>query len=214
MSICNIVSKNSKLEGFLFNHLKTIDELNNDIPTIIIGWEYTKQLVGDKYKLSILEKKITDNLFWTFEKTEKRIDYEQDISNFIKYSLKQKDSNIKYQYINVLISKYKIIKKILKLLNSNFHLYIYIKNNSFIYILHNNTVYGLDFNMIDYLGIDRKKIYKRLYGKNNEIFFSDKFLNKEIRENISSAKIIPLLYKLNGGNNTGQNDNNSGVCEN
>lgn len=199
MPIGNIVSKNGgHFNDSLFNTSNDVNISKNGLPTIIIGWELTKELLSQTYKLSILEKKVDANLYWTFSKTEKRVDYDKDISFFIKICLKNTEEHTNYQYINLLIERYNCIKKILKILSSKKQLNIYIKNNSFIYIAKDDDVYGIDMNTIDYLGIDRKKIYKRLYNNNNEITFSDKFLDKEVRENINNNKIIPMLYKNNG----------------
>ena len=75
--------------------------------------------------------------------------------------------------------------------------YIYIYKNSFIYALIGGIVIGIDLNTIDYLDINRKRIYNILYKGNNDIFFSDDFLDKEIRMNINNKqKIIPYLYAI------------------
>ena len=51
--------------------------VDNSLPTLIVGWKKTKELFGDK--VSILHKKIEDNLYWTFNEGERKVDYETDI---------------------------------------------------------------------------------------------------------------------------------------
>ena len=54
-------------------------------PILIIGLEEAKKHASS---FSILQKQISDNIFWTFGKREKRTDYEKDIESFQEYVLK------------------------------------------------------------------------------------------------------------------------------
>ena len=81
-------------------------------------------------------------------------------------------------------------------LNNEHKNYIYVKNNSFIYILNENSIYGLDLNTIDFLNIERKKIYRRLYSNNNEIHFNEDIIPKNLRKEIKNNKIIPFIIKI------------------
>lgn len=196
MSICNIIANtNAREDQFIF-YTDDIKNIKNGIPTLIIGWEKAKQLFKETKKLSILDKKIDDNLFWTFSKTENRVEYEVDMSRFIKIAIEKIEKNIEYEYINILTTSYNKIKKLLEILYSNNKSYIYIKNNSFVYIFNRDIVYGIDLNSIDYLCINRKKIYKKLYGLMNDVFFSTDFINKNIINNITNSSIIPKLKML------------------
>lgn len=195
MFIGNIVSETKLNRSELFNYSTSLEDIDRSIPTLIIGWNFSKKIVDNK-KLNILTKTIEDNINWTFTKRERRIDYEKDLNIFIKKSLKNVEILVNYKYINLLTCGYSDIKNLLKKLNKNNTNYIYIYRNTFIYICVNNYVFGLDFNIIDYLNIDRKKIYKHLYSTKNILFFSDDFLMNEIKENIENNKIIPYLYAV------------------
>ena len=56
--------------------------VNNEakIPTLIIGYKNAQNICGD---LKVTEKKIGNNLWWTFSKRERRIDYEPDLNKFL-----------------------------------------------------------------------------------------------------------------------------------
>lgn len=200
MYLANIVSENYIQENNLLNFVKSLNEIDKRVPTLIIGWGFSKLLFPDR-KLNILTKRIEDNISWTFTKRERRIEYEKDTKSFIMNILKNAEKKINYQYLNILTCSIYDIKNLIKnLINSDIS-YIYIHRNSFIYIYNNGNVIGIDFNMIDYLNIDRKKVYKYLYHGKNIVFFSDNFLNDDVRENINNNKIIPYLYLIQDDRN-------------
>ena len=94
MFLGNIVSEvDIKVDG-LFFVTNNIENVIKDIPTLIIGWDLTKRLFSEKTKLSILEKQIDKNLFWTFTKKERRIDFEIDFKNFIEKTIITSDKTI------------------------------------------------------------------------------------------------------------------------
>jgi hypothetical protein len=196
MFLGNIVSEQPIIQDGLFYNTNTLEDVDINIPTLIIGWDFSKRLFISK-KLSILDKNIDKNISWTFSRKEKRIDYEKDLKFFIKNSLIQAEKRVNYKYINVLTQKYTSIKNIVKKLTSNEHCYIYIYKNSFIYAYFSGTIIGLDFNSIDYIQVERKKVYKILYSNGNKVIFNDDFLPSDIRESIDNKqRIIPYLYAI------------------
>lgn len=195
MYIGNIVSENEIKLTTGFNVVSDINNIISGIPTLIIGWGLVKTIYGDN-KPSILEKQINELTYWEFSKREKRVDYESGINIFITTCFEHIVNNLNYEFIDVLTIKYKTIKKLLLFLNNEHKNYIYVKNNSFIYILNENSIYGLDLNTIDFLNIERKKIYRRLYSNNNEIHFNEDIIPKNLRKEIKNNKIIPFIIKI------------------
>lgn len=197
MYLGNIVSETPIRENKLFNITNNLTNIDREIPTLIVGWDFSKRIFSGTTKLSILDKKIDKNTNWTFTKKEKRIDFEKDISFFMKDSIKSIESRVKYKYINILTANYSEIKKIIKRLISQEVCYIYINKNSFVYAYLGDIIIGIDLNFIDFLSIDRKKIYRLLYSNKNEVFFNEDFLSTEVRENIdNNQKIIPYLFAI------------------
>lgn len=196
MYLANIVTETKIENNGLFNITNNLENIDREIPTLIIGWDLSKRLFTGK-KLSIIEKKIDNKISWTFTKREKRIDFEKDLSIFVKNTLISLDNVVKYQYVNILTVKYNFIKKLIEKMTSVEVSYIYICKNSFIYVYFDNKIIGIDFNFIDFLNIDRKKVYRILYSNGNNLFFSDDFLKREIRENLDgNNKIIPYLQAI------------------
>jgi hypothetical protein len=196
MFLGNIVSEKPIKVNGLFYITNDITTINREIPTLIIGWDFSKRILPNK-NLSIIEKRIEEFLFWTFSKKEKRIEYEKDLKIFVKSCINAVEKKVKYQYINLLTVKCDDIKKIIKNMTSREVWSIYIYKNSFIYGYSNNRIIGVDLNIIDYLGINRKKVYKILYSNGNKVIFSDDFLTSEIKENVyNNQKIISYLYSI------------------
>lgn len=163
-------------------------------PVLIVGIDLAKKYIEN---FSILDKKVNDNLFWTFKKTEKRVDFENDINYFYNYIIYNISRNIKYYYINILDLKYNKIKKLYNILFSGERKYIYISNNMF-YILYNDAVLGISISILEYIKIDIKKIFKKLYSnKNNIICTNASDCVKSIKTEIGNKKyVIPYFMSI------------------
>jgi len=163
-------------------------------PVLIVGIDLAKKYIEN---FSILDKKVNDNLFWTFKKTEKRVDFENDINYFYNYIINNISSNIKYYYINILNLKYSKIKKLYNILFSGERKYIYISNNMF-YILYNDAILGISISILEYIKVDIKKIFKKLYSnKNNIICTNASDCVKSIKTEIGNKKyVIPYFMSI------------------
>lgn len=163
-------------------------------PIIIIGLEEAKKVSPN---FSILNKMLDIDVFWTFGKTERRVDYERDLDKFYDYVLNKSIENIKYYYINILTIKYNKIKKLLNIINSKEKKYIY-TSNDMIYIYYNNNILGISLKILKYININIKKIYKILYSnKNNIIYNNDSFLTLKMRKVINNKKyVIPYFISI------------------
>ena len=163
-------------------------------PVLIVGLDLAKKYIDD---FSILEKKVNDNLFWTFKKTEKRVDFENDIDYFYKYIINNITRNIKYYYINILKLNYKSIKKLCNIVFSGEEKYIYISNNM-IYLLHEGNILGISIQILEYVKIDVKKVFKKLYSaKNNIICTSASECVKSIKGELGNKKYaVPYFMSL------------------
>ena len=112
-----------------FINLYKIDEYikNNDIPTLLIG---KKELVEKGFTLSVLNRQIDNNLYWTYTKMEKRNIHETDVNSFYEIVFKKLYRDIKHTNISIYTMKYSILKNIINILNDeNLYKCIYIKKN-------------------------------------------------------------------------------------
>ena len=191
-----IVSKRkiNDVVGFV-EVVNDITEVNNPTkPILVIGLNEAKKLKED---FCILEKELDKDLFWTFGKTEKRNDHEKDIDKFYEYILNKEIENIKYYYINFFKLRYNKIKNILNIINKENNKYIYI-NKNIIYIYYSNYIMGISLTVLEYLGIDKKKIFHRLKrNPKNIIQYQTPFLTDKMRKVVNNKKyIIPYFMSL------------------
>jgi len=157
--------------------------IETDTPTLLLGWEKVKELYPET---SILNKKIKNNLYWTFSPKEKRGICEEDIKSFI-FKLNE-DFTKTLKYINLDPIIYKIndtdtfILKLTKFCKSYAYLY-----TSKIYFYNNNTIYHIDLNHIEYIGFDKNKLLE--FFNNNFIMVKNDFDDINI-----DLKYIPYIH--------------------
>lgn len=196
MYLGNIISEEriDNVEDFI-SLKREINFEDVKIPTLIVGWKLVKKLFPT-HNISILDKKIDNNLFWTFSKSEKKIDYENDINTFYDYIINNINTNLTYYYFDTIKSSITKVKKLLNILNSDRKKFIYVYNNSFIYIYYSKFVIGVSLDELDFIGIDSSKVIKKLYNyRNVSIFYETSFLSFIMKRLIyNNTKLIPFLY--------------------
>lgn len=178
-----------------FINLYGIDEYikDNNIPTLLIG---KKELTDRGYELSVLNRQIDNNLFWTYTKMEKRNIHEQDIAEFYKLVFKKLYKDIRYTNMSIYTMKYSIFKGMLNiLLDNNIYKCIYIRNNH-VYVYYNNKVTGFSLDEIKYVGIDITKVMNILTNsKNSDIITTNNFIKNEVKEYLNNRDYLtPYMY--------------------
>lgn len=197
MYIGRIISKNKNIDTLDFVDVtENIGSIDNFIPTLIIGKKKAEDIYG-KENIKVLDKKITDNVSWTFDKVEHRNEYERDLKAFNDSLIKTIKKNIKYEFFNIYIEPISRIKKLISFIKSPKIKYIYIFNNH-IYMYYNNIVYGISLSDIEYLGINKNRILKLLNSNSSNIIVENHdFLSKKMKQTIKDDKIlVPYLYFL------------------
>ena len=178
-----------------FINLYGIDEYikDNNIPTLLIG---KKELTDRGYELSVLNRQIDNNLFWTYTKMEKRNIHEQDIAEFYKLVFKKLYRDIRYTNMSIYTMKYSIFKGMVNiLLDNNIYKCIYIRNNH-VYVYYNNKVTGFSLDEIKYVGIDITKVMNILTNsKNSDIITTNNFIKNEAKEYLNNRDYLtPYMY--------------------
>ena len=193
MIIDNIVT-NEKIKDDKYYICDNIKDINPNFPTLIIGWSLVKEIYGEN-KVSILNKKINEKTFWTFNSKERKVDLEIDVINFQKKCLQYIETKINYIFIDILHDNKKKIKKILKKIYSLNNIISFV-DNEIIYIYDENLVFGVDLNILNFVGINIKKIMDKVNKISTLTLSENEIFNKCIRcvEN-NNKKIIPYIYR-------------------
>lgn len=193
--IANILT-NEPYEGSEFyNVVDSKEKLISGIPTLIIGWDRTKSEYPDA---SIIEWRVTDNVYWTYGKYERRDKYETNVKQFQAVAFKKFLESLKYVFYDVILLGPDKFESFIKSLSNDTPKTAYISNDIlYIYIEGKPVIVGLSLRDCDYIDETyKKRIFSVIYGndavtliKNNET------VSKEARyEARGMAYILPYLY--------------------
>lgn len=179
----------------VYNYDKINEIILLNKPMIIIGYENAKNFYGKDF--NILNKNIRkDNIFWTFGKREKRIDFETDLEYFYNFILKNVNKTVKYTYINVLKLSFNKAKKLINLIYSDEKKYIYI-NKDMIYIYMNNNIMGISIKVLEFIGINIEKVFLKIKSNINNKIATNYKIPYNIKKIINQEYMTPFFYSLN-----------------
>ncbi len=195
MKIGNIVSTTKIDVSVDFNVVQSLDEIIQGLPTLIVGWDFVKKNYPD---YDIIDRKLGDNLYWTFKKTEKRELHEEDIYNFKQTTYGYLIKDINYVFIDPIQHNRQLTKKILKKLKSFKNIIAYHHDNM-IYLYAENIVFGVDLTLLEFLGYSPSKI-TQMVSRNTHVSLIKENIFIEYRKRIENldnqVKYIPFLYSI------------------
>lgn len=190
--IGNIVTKSRQIPyNELFNVVSSYDDIIKGLPTLIIGWAQAKTLIPNA---DILHKHYGD-VWWTFSKTERRCDYEDDIIEFYKHAIISRMNTIKYVYLDLVNFRLNSWKKIIQFAKSNKKKIVFFtrnKNFMFVYSEEYNTIFGISLTLCEYIGIGKNRVIKLI--KNGDVIHDTSFIDGDMRKVIGNNThyILPL----------------------
>ena len=134
-------------------------------PVLVVGYNKAKTYFGND--ISLLNRKISDNVFWTFLKTEKRVDFEDDMEKFYKFVIEYHINNLKYFYVNIITFNYNKLKRLLSLFYKGKVQYIYINDKMLYFLYYDDKTdaamsMGISIQVLKYCGYDVEKIMNKL----------------------------------------------------
>ena len=198
MILGNIVSQIKINVSDDFNVVKSIDEIIHGLPTLIIGFDIAVKHFPD---LDVISRKAAENVYWTFRRTEKRDIFEEDIYNFTHLCYYSLVSDIVYYFIDPLALSKKSIKKIIRKVLSFNNPIIY-QINDMVYIYSEKYIFGIDLNLLEFIGIKREKILLKV-SKINQVFLDENPIFIEYKKRVENldnqVKFIPYLYSIDHG---------------
>ncbi len=198
MKIGNIVSTTKIDVSVDFNVVESLGDIIQGLPTLIVGWDFVKKNYPD---YNIIDRKLGDNLYWTFKKTEKRELHEEDIYNFKQETYGHLIKDIEYVFIDPIQQKGQTIKKIIKKIKSFDRLIAY-THDSMVYLYAENIVFGIDLSLLEFIGILPSKITQMVstfahVSLTKENIFIE--YRKRIENLDNQVKYIPFLYTIENG---------------
>jgi hypothetical protein len=199
MILGNIVCKDEIKVSEIFNVVKTINEIDNSLPTLIVGFDLICSLYPD---FNILEFKVDANTYWTFKRTERRDKFEEDLSKFTEVAYSSLINNIKYIHIDFLLHNPRQLKKIFKkILYGEKIVSVQYKNNIFIYL--ENIIFGLDLEMLRFMKVNVDKILTKIKLKSLSFLQDDSIFikyKKEVQILGNKEYYLPFLYSIKNEN--------------
>ncbi len=195
MLIANIVSVANVNVSCDFNVVKSLDLTVQGLPTLIVGWDYIKKQYPD---YDIINRKLSDDLYWTFKKTERRELHEEDIYHFVERVYKHLIKDIKYTFIDPILFDRKTIKKLIKKVNEKKDIISY-QHDRMIYLYFDNFIFGIDLDTIDFIGLNVEKFLLKINNK-SKVFLEKNMIFIEYKNRIENldnqVKYIPYLYSI------------------
>lgn len=198
MKIANIVTSNTLDVSDDINIVDNLDKIIEGLPTLVTSYEWLSENYSD---YDIYNKKISDKLYWTFGKTERRDIFNIDVEHFITLANKELVKDIDYLFLDLIQYQQttinKIIRKIFEIPNK-----VAFKYKNMIYIYGGELIFGIDINLLKYMGINTVRIEKKIKSI-CDVFLEDDEIFIEYKDNMErldhSVKYIPYLYAVKNG---------------
>lgn len=189
-----IITRSKRIEANeLIDVTSDITSIDPSIPTLVVGKQLAVEMFGAD-KVKVLNKNIDKNISWTFLKKERRSDFEKDISNFKNDVMRRITKSVKYYYVDVITSSAYKMMRFVRMLADGRSKTVFIQNNN-MYIYVDKWVFGVSLDDIEYIGIDRNKVFsfiKRL--RNVRFVYDNKNWSIELkRETFDNAIIVPYI---------------------
>ena len=193
--IANIFTDENFNDIPLYNVTSARSDLISGIPTLIIGWDKTKK---EYPEASIIEWKVSDDVYWTYGKYEKRDRYEINIKRFQDLAFKKFIDALEYVFYDILTSPENKFESFLNSLVSDVRKTIYVSGDMmYIYYEKTNKVVGLSLRDCDYLETNiKKRLFSYVFqSRTISLLKNSDEVPKEIRFKIKGRQyLIPYLY--------------------
>lgn len=163
--IANILTDKTFSDNELYNVVSNKESLIEGIPTLVIGWEFTKL---NYPRVSIIDWKVQDGVYWTFGNRERRAVFEDRTRKFKEMAISQFIKSVKYVNINMLSSTNEQKTAFMESLACSDGIRIYHQwGMVYIYNPCENVVYGVSLRELDYIGKNGKGFLSDIYKMKN-----------------------------------------------
>ena len=181
----------------LFNVVADIGDADKSLPTMIIGVSNARENITGTFKL--LEKSYDDGMvWWTYRKNERRSDFEDDMTRFVKFCVERVAKSIDYVYIDIPKIGLNGVKRFIRYVDSDNFKQCYLSNGGgflFIYDSSKSMSFGLSLSLCEYMGVDADKVVSRI-SRNDRNVFIDEFsrVNGLVRRYINDYEYCKCVF--------------------
>lgn len=202
MKVANIVSTNKVNVSDEFNVVSSMDNIIQELPTLIIGIETVIKIYPD---FNILDICLAPDIYWTFKRTEKRDKYEEDLNWFIRKVYNDHMKDLTYVFVDPIQHKPRTLRKIIRKITSLTDIVTYV-HDDMVYMYADKLIFGIDLKLLHYMHMDTLKIKDKIKRISKD-FLDDKKILIEYKKTVETlgnqVKYIPYLFTIrNGENNT------------
>ena len=176
MFLCNIIAPIKEDLEFLQGHLKKYPvKISNSyiispsIPNLVIGWNIINKEIPS---VSILENIIDKNISWTFSKTEREENYQNNIEKFINDSVKEWLPK-EFKTFDPLFHNKTLFQFVNQEINLKEYSYLYFHNNA-LYIYNEDKNFIINVNALKVVDSDYKKTLSLMLNSIKNMCFSYK----------------------------------------
>jgi hypothetical protein len=196
MKIGNIVTSDNFRVNKNINLVNSIDDIIDGVPTLVVGIDNIRKI---EPKPDFLTRQISDKIFWTFTKKEKRQIFEEDLYYFVENCYKRMVKDVRYIFVDMIILNEDKIKRMFDKISGINNL-ITFKYKDMIYIYGDNLIFGVDLKQVRFINKDVGKITDKIKTLSSVFLDNEKILikyNNELEIFDNQIKYIPLLYSIN-----------------
>ena len=190
--IANILTNKAFDNDGVYNVVSEQNKLISGIPTLVIGWEYTKSFFPNA---NILNWEINPDTFWCFGRRERGQRYEEAIKKFRDYAINRFIKSIKYKFINI-VTKNDFFTSLLDILNLCDDMNAYISNDMlYLACSSGDIVYGISLRDVEFIGCSKKVVFSTIYNNKNVKFVEYNDLSWDIKTALKNCiYAVPCLY--------------------
>lgn len=197
--IGNIVTS-TKMPDYtrLFNVVDDIDYADRSIPTIIIGVQNAREEFENRF--NVLDKCYDGGMmWWTYRKNERRADFEDDMSAFVKFCVEKVAKSIEYVYVDIPNIGINGVKRFIRYIDNGDMKLCHMTNGDsfmFIYDEKKSMSFGLSLSLCEYVGVKAEKVIDRVRrNKNNVIIDNFSKVNNLVRRYINEYEYCKCVFQ-------------------
>jgi hypothetical protein len=200
MKVANIVSTQKVSVSEEFNVVTSMSDIIHGLPTLLIGFDY----VNKHYPtFDITNIQLEPDLYWTFKRTEKRDNHEEDLRWFVYKVYADLTNKLNYIFVDPIQYPTKTLWKIVRKIATIKDKVAYV-HGKMVYIYGENLIFGVDLKLLGYMGMKTAKIKDKIKLISSDFLDNDKILieyKKNVEDLVYEVRFIPYLYSIRNGQN-------------